>query len=59
MALTSSAFFIEPAPEIPSPPAIDLRSAISIELSPPLRFLGAAASPESAAEPVDSMVSVT
>ena len=46
MALTSSAFFIEPAPEIPSPPAIDFRSAISIELSPPLRFLGAAASPE-------------
>ena len=39
MASTSWAFFIEPAPEMPMPAAIDLRSARSMELSPPPRFL--------------------
>ena len=41
MASTSWAFFIEPAPRMPRPPAIDFRSARSIELSPPDFFLGA------------------
>ena len=58
MALTSSAFFIEPAPEIPRPPAIAFRSAISIELSPPPRFFGADV-PASGAVVVESRVSVT
>ena len=58
MALTSSAFFIEPAPEMPRPPAIAFRSAISIELSPPLRFFGAD-EPASGAVVVESRVSVT
>src|SRR5688572_28959313 len=35
MASTSWAFFIEPAPEMPRPTAMDLRSASSIELRPP------------------------
>ena len=35
MASTSCAFFIEPAPAMPMPPAIDLRSASSIEPRPP------------------------
>ena len=39
IASTSWAFFIEPAPAMPMPPAIDLRSASSMELSPPPRFL--------------------
>ena len=39
MASTSCAFFMEPAPEMPMPAAIDLRSARSMELSPPPRFL--------------------
>jgi hypothetical protein len=56
MASTSWAFFIVLAPGIPMPPAIDFRSAINMELSPPPRFLGASA-PEAAA--LDSMVSVT
>ena len=60
IASTSWAFFIEPAPAMPMPPAIALRSASSMELSPPPRFLGA----EPASAPlwgpvVDSMVSVT
>lgn len=66
MALTRSDFFIEAAPEIPSPPAIDFRSAINIELSPPPRFLGVCDSaaplplPEDREAPwLDSMVSVT
>ena len=58
MASTRSAFFIEPAPETPSPEASDFRSAMSIELSPPARFLGAEP-PPSEAGVVDSMVSVT
>ena len=50
MASTSWAFFIDPAPETPIPPAIDLRSASSMELRPPPFFLavvGAAASVDS------------
>ena len=39
IASTSWAFFIDPAPETPMPLAIDLRSASSIELRPPLFFL--------------------
>ena len=39
MASTSCAFFMEPAPDMPMPAAIDLRSARSMELSPPPRFL--------------------
>jgi len=63
IASTSCAFFMEPAPRIPRPPAIDFRSASSMELSPPDRFLGVcdvplAAPPEVSVE-VDSMVSVT
>jgi hypothetical protein len=54
MASTSWAFFIEPAPLIPRPPAIALRSASSRELSPPDFFFDAGASVE-----VGSMVSVT
>ena len=42
MASTSWAFFIEPAPGMARPAAIDFRSARSIELSPPLRFLAGA-----------------
>ena len=59
IASTSWAFFMEPAPEMPIPPAIDLRSASSMELSPPPRFLPAAAGAPSGAAVVDSMVSVT
>jgi hypothetical protein len=58
IASRSWAFFIEPAPGMPMPPAIALRSANSIELSPPPRFF-----PEAGASPVGavpgSMVSVT
>ena len=66
MASTSCAFFMLPAPAMPMPPAIDFRSAISMELSPPPRFLPVLS--EAAALPVDdadsegvedSMVSVT
>ena len=39
IASTSCAFFMEPAPVMPMPPAIALRSASSMELSPPPRFL--------------------
>ena len=35
IASTSCAFFMEPAPRMPRPPAIDFRSASSMELSPP------------------------
>ena len=62
MASTSWAFFIDPVPRMPRPPAIDFRSANSMELSPPDFFLGAgAASAElpDASVGVDSMVSVT
>ena len=43
MASTSCAFFMEPAPVMPRPPAIALRSASSMELSPPPRFFAGAA----------------
>ncbi len=61
MASTSWAFFMLPEPEMPMLPAICLRSAISMELSPPPRFLGAAPLAEAASWPEveDSMVSVT
>ena len=49
MASTSWAFFIEPAPATPRPAAIDFRSAMSIELSPPDRFFAAGAAPWGAA----------
>ena len=39
IASTSCAFFMPPAPAMPMPPAIDFRSASSMELSPPPRFL--------------------
>ena len=42
MASTSWAFFIELVPEMPRPPASDLRSASSIVLIPP-RFFAALA----------------
>ena len=42
IASISCAFFIEPAPEMPMPPAIAFRSASSMELSPPPRFLAEA-----------------
>jgi hypothetical protein len=61
IASTSWAFFMEPAPTIPMPAAIDLRSAISMELSPPPRFFGGFPAAEADASPsaVESMVSVT
>ena len=62
IASTSWAFFMEPAPAMPMPDAIDLRSASSMELSPPPRFFGAspAAGPDASALAVlESMVSVT
>ena len=59
MASTSWAFFIEPAPRMPRPPAIDFRSASSMELSPPVFFLGAGAPLSALSAEVDSMVSVT
>jgi hypothetical protein len=58
MASTSWAFFIEPAPAMPMPWAIDFRSAISIELSPPPR-LRAEASAEEVLAVVELGVSVT
>ncbi len=58
MASTSWAFFMEPAPLMPRPPAIDFRSASSMVLSPPDFFFGVAARLP-AAEVVGSMVSVT
>ena len=58
MASTSWAFFIELAPGMPMLPAIDLRSAISMELSPPPRFFGASEA-AGCAGVEDSMVSVT
>ena len=58
IASTSCAFFMEPAPLMPMPPAIALRSASSMELSPPPRFFAGAADASGAAV-VDSMVSVT
>ena len=58
MASTSCAFFMEPAPRMPRPPAIDFRSASSMVLSPPDSFFGGAAW-EPASEVVGSMVSVT
>ena len=60
MASTSWAFFMELVPEIPMPAAIDFRSASSMELSPPARFLEPAVDgADSGAPGVDSMVSVT
>ena len=59
MAATSCAFFIELAPEIPIPPAIDLRSARRRELSPLERFFAVPLLLASAVDTVDSMVSVT
>jgi hypothetical protein len=62
IASTSWAFFMEPAPTIPMPAAIDLRSAISMELSPPPRFFGLLPEGDAESSPaavVDSMVSVT
>ena len=60
IASISWAFFMEPLPEIPMPPAIAFRSARSMELSPPERFLeAAAAAGASGAVVVESMVSVT
>ena len=58
IASTSCAFFMEPAPAIPMPAAMDFRSAISMELSPPPRFFGAPVWASGAAV-VESMVSVT
>jgi hypothetical protein len=57
MASTSCAFFMDPAPLMPRPPAIDFRSASRRELSPPDRFFEPPFDADSAA--VDSMVSVT
>jgi hypothetical protein len=59
MASTSCAFFMEPAPRMPSPPAIDFRSASSMALSPPDFFFGVAAVVLPASEVGGSMVSVT
>ncbi len=59
MASTSCAFFMEPVPRMPRPPAIDFRSASSMVLSPPDRFLGAADAVLPASDEVGSMVSVT
>ncbi len=58
IAWISCGFFMEPAPLMPRPLAIALRSATSMVLSPPLRFFAAPVG-ASAAEPVGSMVSVT
>ena len=58
IASMSWAFFMVAAPGMPMPAAIDFRSAISMELSPPPRFLGAPAVASGPAG-VDSMVSVT
>ena len=58
IASMSWAFFMVAAPGMPMPAAIDLRSAISMELSPPPRFLGAPVDASGSAG-VDSMVSVT
>jgi len=55
MASTSCAFFMVLAPAMPMPEAMDFRSAISIELSPPPRLRGA----EASGAGVGSMVSVT
>jgi hypothetical protein len=67
IASTSWAFFMEPAPRMPRPPAIDLRSARSREFRPPdlrLDVDEASAEPPDAPVPdgsteVGSMVSVT
>ena len=69
MASTSCAFFMEPLPAMPMPPAIALRSASSIALSPPVRFFGPseacfaavpfAAGDASGAAVVESKMSVT
>jgi hypothetical protein len=60
IASTSWAFFIEPAPEMPSPEAIAFRSAMSRELSPPPRLLAVPDELSGAGEEgVESMVSVT
>ena len=61
MASTSCAFFIEPAPGMPRPPAIDFRSASSMELSPPASSWGRARRRRRCRTErrVDSMVSVT
>ncbi len=58
IASTSWAFFIDPAPGIPMPDAIDLRSAISMVLSPPPRFFESSVR-VSGAVVVDSLLSVT
>ena len=61
MASTSWAFFMEPVPRMPRPPAIDFRSASSMVLSPPDFFFGAGAAAAGCrrVRGVDSMVSVT
>ena len=65
MASTSCAFFMLAAPAMPMPPAIGFRSAISMESSPPPRFLpvlsgtGAPVDDADSEGVEDSMVSVT
>ncbi len=59
MASTSWAFFMEPAPLMPRPPATCLRSASSMVLSPPRFLAGPELEELSGAEAAESMVSVT